>query len=140
MTRVSGFMSATKISTSKSAGNTSEESNIVTLSSLNGHDQAPVWSPDGSKIAFVSSVNDIHTLDDLWVMNSDGTFGNPIRLTFDSWLETNPSWSLDGSKIIFSSNEHGNREIHVLNANSSGGHSTNITNHGSNDMAPSWGR
>lgn len=57
----------------------------------------PVWSPDGSRIAFESA-------SDVWVMDADG--GNMVNVTdspgLDEWY---PSWSPDGSRIAYSSNE-----------------------------------
>lgn len=121
----------------------SNGNNIVNLSStngLNGHDQSPAWSPDGSRIAFYSSLNAIHQEDEIWVMNSDGTLGNPSRLTFSSWSDYDPTWSPDGSKIAFRRATSGADEIHVLNASSSSGDSTNITNNSVQDGVPSWSR
>jgi Tol biopolymer transport system component len=117
--------------------------NIVDLSSvagLNGSDDGPVWSPDGTRIAFYSSRNTFHYEDEIWVMNSDGSLGNPARLTFDSWNDYAPTWSTDGSKIAFRTVRDGNHEIYVLDANSSSGDSTNITNNNAFDGAPSWSR
>ena len=60
-------------------------------------DAQPDWSPDGTKIAFISrrkgDVSQIH------VMNADGT--NPIRLTDGPREKGHPSWSPDGQKIAF---------------------------------------
>jgi Tol biopolymer transport system component len=67
----------------------------------------PVWSPDGGRIAFVSS----RALDgsdtggsvlNIWIMNADGS--NTRALTkFVAATNVQPSWSSDGSKILFSS-------------------------------------
>ena len=61
------------------------------------HDEDPDWSPDGTKIAFVSDRNggvyQIH------VMDADGT--NQIRLTDGPREKREPDWSPDGSKIAF---------------------------------------
>src|SRR5262245_26949305 len=62
--------------------------------------QNPAWSPDGSRIAFVSARQedwDIELLHDIYVVDAHG--GEPARLTgCDAWYEA-PSWSPDGSRI-----------------------------------------
>ena len=62
------------------------------------YDYDPDWSPDGTKIAFVSSrdggASQIH------VMDADGK--NVIRLTDGRGTKWAPDWSPDGKKIVFS--------------------------------------
>ena len=47
----------------------------------------PVWSPDGTQIAFVS---DTYGNDDIFIMNADGT--NVRRLTYEKSNERHPTW------------------------------------------------
>lgn len=57
----------------------------------------PTWSPDGSRIAFMSNRDGLY---DIYLMNADGT--GPMDLTqTDLCPEVAPSWSPDGSKIAF---------------------------------------
>jgi len=69
-------------------------------------DSGPTWSPDGSRIAFVS---DRETeLENLYVMNADGS---GIRRLTDMTRVCCPAWSPDGTRIAFSSwGEHGKAE------------------------------
>jgi Tol biopolymer transport system component len=62
----------------------------------------PNWSPDGSKIAFNG---DISGIPQLYVMNSDGSGGDPSHPLFDdpSNADFSPHYSPDGSKIAFQS-------------------------------------
>jgi dipeptidyl aminopeptidase/acylaminoacyl peptidase len=61
----------------------------------------PAWSPDGSKLVFSGA--SIGTLNDLYVVNADGT--GLTRLTnTPSVYEGAPTWSPDGSKIAFEAN------------------------------------
>ena len=57
----------------------------------------PVWSPDGSQIAF--TVRRADGNQDIYAMNADGS--NVRRLTTDPTADAYPSWSPDGSTIIY---------------------------------------
>src|SRR5439155_19529583 len=61
-------------------------------------DTEPVFSPDGSKIAFCSERGQPGTSDS-WVMNADGS--NPVRPTDSLDTENEPAWSPDGTRISF---------------------------------------
>jgi TolB protein len=69
---------------------------------VGGHwyNRAPVWSPDGRKIAFDSDREGF--LSAVWVVSAAG--GTPTRLTDPDLEAFWPSWSPDGSRILFSSN------------------------------------
>ena len=80
---------------------------LINLTNHKWHDVRPSWSPDGSKIAFVSyrtgAFNDpLH----IFVMNADGT--GRRNLTGDTVLTDSfsPTWSPDGRKIAFNSLRH----------------------------------
>lgn len=66
------------------------------------NDFAPLWSPDGKRILFLSersrAVNGSGTYE-IFVMNADGS--GVTRLTTNNELETSPSWSPDGTRIAF---------------------------------------
>jgi TolB protein len=73
----------------------------------------PVWAPDGSRIAFVSTT---HGSDDIWVIDPDGT--NSWNYTKNQWeWDKHPSWSPDSQKIVFWSNREGTKQIFVMDAN-----------------------
>jgi dipeptidyl aminopeptidase/acylaminoacyl peptidase len=63
-------------------------------------DEAPAWSPDGSRIVFVSARQDdwdTELTNDLYVVAADG--GEPEAVTHgDGWYEA-PAWSPDGSEL-----------------------------------------
>ena len=71
----------------------------------------PVWSPDGSKIAFESSraldgsdAENTNRTSNIWVMNADGSNPRPLtRITAARGASNQPAWSRDGSKIAFQS-------------------------------------
>ena len=61
-----------------------------------GSNTHPVWSPDGSRIAFVNQEgSDASTL---WVMNADGTGTMEVPTGFGV---DQPTWSPDGTQIAF---------------------------------------
>lgn len=86
-------------------------------------DHYPVFSPDGTKIAF-------HAGGGLWdsqiyVMNADGT--NKVNITnLPGTYSCCPDWSPDGQKITFTSTRSGDWEIYVMNAD--GSNPQNLTN------------
>jgi Tol biopolymer transport system component len=66
----------------------------------------PVWSPDGSKIAFDSQRaldgSDAAGAGNIWVVNADGSAATPLtKLTVVLAPSSVPVWSPDGSKIAF---------------------------------------
>ncbi len=75
----------------------------------------PVWSPDGSKLAFRRMVGERDS--EVFVANGDGS--DPKNLTNDPAFDGWPDWSPDGKLIAFGSNRRGNFEIYVMNADGS---------------------
>ncbi len=69
----------------------------------------PAFSPDGSKIAFVSTRgldgSDVpNGAPNIWVMNGDGTGSVPLtRYTVSAVLVWSTAWSPDGKKLAFNS-------------------------------------
>jgi Tol biopolymer transport system component len=72
------------------------------------------WSPDGMKIVFARALQAAENIEDIYVMNADGSDVTP--LTFDHAGNNGPKWSPDGQRIVFQSNRNGNDEIYVMDA------------------------
>lgn len=68
----------------------------VRLTTQSSYECNPVWSPDGSKIAFA---NDRNGNFDIFIMSSDG--GQAKRLTFNSAAELPTAFTPDGKEILF---------------------------------------
>ena len=80
----------------------------------------PVWSPDGTRIAFASGLAGEA---DLYVINADGT--GLRRLTAAAGDDVGPAWSPDGARIAFASARSGRWDIFVVGADGTG--ETNLT-------------
>ena len=78
-------------------------------------DGAPVWSPDGRKIAFVNGGDPPLGNSEVFVMNADGS--GQRRLTH---FGRQALWSPDGRMIAFRSFGAGNVEIYVMNVDGTG--------------------
>lgn len=62
-------------------------------------DSRPAWSPDGKQIAFVSRGRNGVAVNELYVMNSDGSL---IRqMTHDGYYKKRASWSPDGKRLAY---------------------------------------
>lgn len=67
------------------------------LTTQSSYESAPVWSPDGSRIAFASDRNGGK---DIYIMDSYG--GKATRLTYNSANETPEGFTPDGKSVLFS--------------------------------------
>jgi TolB protein len=103
------------------------------LSRHTGLSYDPVWSPDGSRVVYVSQEDGG---DDIWVMNADGT--RPRNLTRNQAWEKRPAWSPDSNRIVFWSSRTGLRQIHVMDAE--GRNVQNISNTSWDEYDPIWVR
>ncbi|MEN8762158.1 MAG: DUF4347 domain-containing protein, partial [Thiogranum sp.] len=106
--------------------------NEFNLSNTGGTDTQPEWSPDGTKVAFVS---DRSGDDEIYVVNADGS--GLQQLTFNGFQDFDISWSKDGSKIAFASDRDGNMEIYTMNADGSAPNRVTFRP-GSTDQRPEW--
>jgi TolB protein len=96
---------------------------------------APVWSPDGKKIAFESYARgDL----DIWVMNADGT--QPLDLTDNEKThDYAPAWSPDGKWIAFTSWRTGTQQLFIVAADcKTACKASNLSQNKFNDQEPAW--
>lgn len=96
-----------------------------------GRDSDPQWSPDGTRLAFVS---DRDGTNDIWLMNTDGSGAK--NLTRGAGDDLSPRWSPDGRRIAFTSSRDGDVEIYLMNAD--GAEQTNLTKADGDDLQPAW--
>jgi hypothetical protein len=91
----------------------------------------PNFSPDASRIAFVSDRDGDW---DIYVVPAAG--GPKVKLTRNGSQDLQPSWSPDGRKITFAGKRRGIWHIFLMNPDGTG--ITRLTNSTRSDGAPSW--
>ena len=97
-----------------------------------GIDVSPTFSPDGSKMAFVSSRNGQPQ-----IFIQDLQSGQARRLSFNGRYNTQPSWSPSGDKIVFSTMEgRGTIDLFVINAD--GSELRQLTKNSGENEHPTW--
>jgi len=75
----------------------------------------PVWSPDGSKIAFTTNRDGNP---EIYVMNRDGS--GLKRMTNSPAIDVTPTWSPTGGQLAWVSDRTGNPKIYIMNADGTG--------------------
>lgn len=108
--------------------------NQVRLTTSLAYDDQPKWSPDSSKIVFMSGRDGNF---EIYTMNPDGT--SQTRITNNPLADGFPAWSHDGTKIAFIRGNLSNPstfEVFVMNAD--GSNQTQLTNDTAIDGVPSW--
>jgi TolB protein len=101
-----------------------------------GENFGPVLSPDGSRIAFVSTRDG---QSEIYAANADGS--NQLRLTDASFPDLAPVWSPDSTRIAFTRTignfvSEFNTDVYVVPAG--GGEATRLTTDFAVDQHPSW--
>ena len=122
--RYDSAVSYTKVFTMNADG-----TNVMDL----GRGFDPVWSPDGTKIAYGYGNSETS---DIWTMNADGSNKQQLTHNFNSYA---PAWSPDGSKIAFTSYHEGADHIYTINADGTNQQKLNQNAAGiTREYTPSW--
>jgi TolB protein len=75
----------------------------------------PIWSPDGSRIAFTTT-RDGNS--EIYVMNKDGS--GLRRMTNHPAIDVSPTWSPSGNQLAWVSDRTGTGRIYIMNADGTG--------------------
>ncbi|MDH5567988.1 MAG: S9 family peptidase [Myxococcales bacterium] len=99
-------------------------------------DAEPAWSPDGTRIAFVSNRTqdpDANYNTDIWVVKADNRDrgARPLQITTNPGPDATPSWSPDGTRIAHNANTETDAALygtnHLAVSSAAGGDSTLLT-------------
>jgi Tol biopolymer transport system component len=91
----------------------------------------PSVSPDGTKVAFVSTIDNNM---DIYILDIPSR--NITRVTDAIEKDSAPSWSPDGTRLAFESFRDGNFEIYITNVD--GSNVIRLTNDPAGDSNPIW--
>jgi TolB protein len=100
-------------------------------------DEEPAWSPDGTRIAYVSDRAQGSDYE-VFVMNADGTGRVQLTdLTGASGYSVDPAWSPDSTRIVYTTDRGGpDYDLHVIDAG--GGPELPLTDTPADESRPSW--
>ena len=106
--------------------------NQVNISKSANPDEGPVFSPDGTRILFLSRQTLSDSNFDVYIVNLDGS--DRINLSNSSGGNFDPQFSGDGQQVVFTSSRNGFGNIYKINID--GSNLTQLTFDGSGDKKP----
>jgi Tol biopolymer transport system component len=106
----------------------------INVSNNAADDNSPAWSPDGTRLAFVSRRDGN---DEIYLVNADGT--GLRRLTNNAAADNQIAWSPDGTKIAFYSTRSGGGDLYTMDVTGTGIPAvTRFTSNANEDYLPMW--
>jgi hypothetical protein len=94
-------------------------SNVQRLTTDPAPEYAPSWSPDGTRIAIVKTLNGTYTA--IFTMNPDGSDIRQLS-SANGGTDFAPSWSPDGSQLAFAAIRHEETGIWIVNSDGTDEH------------------
>lgn len=92
---------------------------------------SPAWSPDGTRLAYVSFEQKRPVL---YAQNV--IYGSRTKIAEFRGINSAPAWSPDGTRLALVSSKEGNAEIYVMNLSDKS--MRRLTNHPAIDTEPAW--
>ena len=83
--------------------------------SIENHNFLPAWSPDGTKLAFMSNRDGNP---EIYIVNRDGT--NLRRITNHPNADVTPTWAPSGKQLAFTSDRTGLPQVYIVNVDGTG--------------------
>ena len=109
------------------------DSTVRSVAPSTRDDRQPAVSPDGRRVAFVSTRSGSH---EVWVARADGS--GAARLTdFGGARVSGPRWSPDGRSVVVSARLEGDADVFVVGPD---GAARRLTDSDADDVAPTWSR
>ena len=84
----------------------------VLITRKNRENTKPSWSPDGTKMAYISKVDGVRQV---WIY--DFITNKETQLTFDGSNKENPQWAFNSHHLVFNSVGANSCELYVVNLN-----------------------
>lgn len=109
-----------------------DRTGLKKISNGSVRDRQPVYSPDGTRIAFLSERSGN---EDIYVMDAGGS--NVKQLTKHIGIDADPCWSPDGKEIIFVSERDSCFSLYTMNSRD-GSNLKRITFYSAWDGHPAW--
>ena len=106
-----------------------DSKSVMQITAGDYEDYSPAWSPDGSRIAFVSNRTeepDANSNSDIWLVDPGTPYDRqePVRVTTNPGSDGSPIWHPDGERIGYLTTYHGpDRRTQRLPADKSRDHS-----------------
>ncbi len=92
-----------------------ETGKLMAFPRWRGTNSSPAWSPDGSQIMFMSSMDGDP---ELFVCDPSG--GHLKRITYSAGVDTSPAWNpKTGQQVVFVSDRSGVPQLYLMNADGS---------------------
>jgi Tol biopolymer transport system component len=92
----------------------------------------PQVSPDGQRLAYVSTQSGSH---ELWVADRNGSHARQLTHSGRGVVKT-PRWSPDSHRIVYLARGQGPVDVHIVDVDT--GVSTRLTSTADNEVAPAW--
>jgi eukaryotic-like serine/threonine-protein kinase len=104
------------------------------ISGRTGQAADPVWSPDGTRLAYVK----LELVGEGRLMSLDAAArGDKIVQLTNTGMDRQPAWSPDSQWLAFSTRRDGNPEIYLMRATGQD-NPVNLTNSPARDLWPAW--